>query len=165
MRPPRPCRQRQVQVVHEAASLHEGAIHLACPKRQTVLLELRRDRGSIDSEYLRAARREVVSPVRQEPHLEMAALASVAPYSVWQGGYTAQRFEHRLLYVGTTRLTSSPPAVILGPAKRQREPPSDASIHRETPPRGGVLPRSTPPLRPGGVFDRSLGRSGMDQAT
>ena len=55
-------------------------------------------------------------------------------------------------------------AAIPGPAERQREPPRDASIHRETPPRGGVLPRSTRPLRPGGAFDGGLGRPVMDQA-
>lgn len=56
-------------------------------------------------------------------------------------------------------------AAIPGPAERQREPPGDASIHRETPRRGAVLPRSTSPLGPGGLFDRSLGRPGMHQAT
>jgi hypothetical protein len=56
-------------------------------------------------------------------------------------------------------------AAIPDPAERQREPPGDASIHRETPPRGGFSPRSTRPLGPGGVFDRTLGRPGMDQAT
>ena len=56
-------------------------------------------------------------------------------------------------------------AAILGPAERQREPPGDASIQRQTPPRGGLLPRSTRQLGPGGVFDPTLGRPVMDQAT
>jgi hypothetical protein len=56
-------------------------------------------------------------------------------------------------------------ATIPGPAERQREPPSDASIHRETPRRSAVLPLSTRPLGPGGTFERTLGRPVMDQAT
>jgi hypothetical protein len=57
-----------------------GLIHLAG------LVGLRLVRG-LEVEDPQAAGRAVVGPIRQTPHLRVAALAGVAPRGVRQGGY------------------------------------------------------------------------------
>src|SRR5215211_2237674 len=96
----------EVRVVYEAVYLSEAAVGPTRPIRLAVLIGFRKGRGSVDRQYLRATGRTVEHSIRQAPHLGVAALAGVAPWSVWQGGYTPEGLQHRPAYVSAARFTA-----------------------------------------------------------